>query len=152
MDLLKLKLFCGPGCSNPLAIASVVPAKLAAFGRKEIPWQLAPPLAAVSQRLETEGAQTWYTLSSQRGLSRSETGCWLWDISCWRTRRWANISETGIPGSLKEREQIEQKQNEQIEQWGYIFLGNCFRYFYVALRKIRMHGTYIKSQITLRRY
>lgn len=37
MDLLKLKLFSGPGSNNPLAIADVMLAKLAALGRKEIP-------------------------------------------------------------------------------------------------------------------
>lgn len=57
---------------------------------------------------------------------------------------WANFSEIGIPGSLKQREQIEQQ--------GYIFLRSCFRYFYTALKKIRIYGTYIKSQISLLRY
>lgn len=58
MDLLKLKLFRGPGSGNPLAIADAMRAKLAALGRKEIPRQLAPPLAVVSEGPETERAQT----------------------------------------------------------------------------------------------
>lgn len=54
MDLLKLKLFRGPGSGNPLAIADAMLAKLAALGRKEIPRQLAHPLAVVSEGPETE--------------------------------------------------------------------------------------------------